>query len=235
MKKYLLAAALAGASCLSLPAHALTTICWSPDQSCTIEGEQKIYLDKSTSVVGSGHVGSQTGSPLVQFVSSTLSDYKSGFATVKPADDDSVSSAGVDAIYSFDISVPGHTFGDVLWDVQMFNTKVKDVLYNFTAYAYLGGTLQAFHTFFGLKPNSDLSFGAVGIDGGQFDELYLTTTTGFSELKHFQISGLDGVVINPTSGVPEASTWAMLLTGFGFVAYAAYYRRRSTVGASATT
>ena len=216
MKKLLAIAGLA--TVLSSPAFALTTICWTPGGSCSADDETKIFLDKSTSVVGAGHVGSQAGLPLVQFVSSTQSDYKNGFATVKPT--------SVDAIYSFDISIPGHTFGDLLWDVQMFNTKVKDALYSFTAYAYLGGTLQAFHNFVDLGHDSDLSFGAFGIDGGQFDELYLTTNSGFKELKHFQVSGLDGVVINPTSGVPEPSTWAMGIIGFALIAGMGWKRSR---------
>lgn len=202
------------------PAHALTNICWSPNESCsTPDDETKIYLDKSTSVVGAGHIGSQNGLPAVQFVSSTQSDYKNGFATVKPT--------SVDAIYSFDISVPGHTFGDLLWDVQMFNTKVKDAVFSFNAYAYLGGTLQDFFHFGGLGHDSDLSFGAFATDGGQFDELYLTSDTGFKELKHFQISDLDGVSITPvTGGVPEPSTWLMGIMGFGLVAALGVKRKR---------
>jgi len=218
MKKLLAIAGLA--TVLSSPAFALTNICWSPDESCTAaDDETKIYLDKSTSVVGAGHVGSQAGLPEVQFVSSTVSDYKNGFATVKPT--------SVDAIYSFDIEVPGHTFGDLLWDVQMFDTKVKGALFTFNAYAYLGGTLQDFHSFTGLGHDSDLSFGAFATDGGQFDELYLTSDTGFKELKHFQISELDGLSITPVSGgVPEPSTWAMGIVGFALIAGMGWKRSR---------
>ena len=218
MKKILLATVMAFG--FMAPAHALTNICWTPGESCSADDETKIYLDKSTSVIGSGNVGSQTGLPEVKFVSSTQSDYKNGFATVKPS--------VLDYITTFDITIPGHTFGDLLWDVQMFNTKVKDAVFSFTAYAYLGGVLQESHVFGGLNHDADLSFGAFGLNDGQFDELYLSSATGFKELKHFQVSGIDGLTITPTSGVPEPSTWALGMVGFAVMAFMGW-RKRSFV------
>ena len=56
------------------------------------------------------------------------------------------------------------------------------------------------------------------IDGAQaFDTSW--TNAGF-------VNGGD-VVINPTSGVPEPSTWAMLIAGFGIMGLMGYRRRMS--------
>ena len=63
------------------------------------------------------------------------------------------------------------------------------------------------------------------IDGAQaFDTSW--TNAGFVD---------SNPVINPTGGVPELSTWGMLLVGFGLMGFGAFYRGRSATGASLTT
>jgi hypothetical protein len=60
--------------------------------------------------------------------------------------------------------------------------------------------------------------------GGAFDELNLLNADGFKEIKHIEISGLARVV---GSAVPEPSTWAMLVAGFGLMGLVGYRKTRS--------
>jgi hypothetical protein len=229
MKKFLLATVVAFAfAAPSAPAFALVDLCFDPNQSCGIDNEAKIFLDKAKNVLsGTGHVGSQTGLPVVLFQSHDhidLFDLANGFATIKPSDGKNLT--------GLDITVPGHTFGDFLWDAQMTNNKnFSD--FGFTAQGFLGGILQDSFVYTGLGHDTDLSFGVLGLDGGQIDELRLFSASGFKELKHFQISGIDGLTITPTSGVPEPSTWAMGIAGFGFMALMGWRRHRQTLAAAA--
>jgi hypothetical protein len=59
---------------------------------------------------------------------------------------------------------------------------------------------------------------------GAFDEVNLLSADGFNEIKHIEISGLARVV---GSAVPEPSTWAMLVTGFGLMGLVGYRKTRS--------
>jgi hypothetical protein len=208
------------AACLVSPAHA--AICFSGTAAaCAGTDEQKIFLESGTTRNGLGNVGSQAGTPLVHLDSSVNLDLANGFANIKPSSGDSFS--------NLDITIPGHTFGDFLYDVQLFNNRDAASL-SFTVSALLGGVLQGSHTYSDLKHDADLSFGVFALNGGQIDELTLVSNTGFKEIKHLQVSDLDGgVVINPTGSVPEPSTWAMMILGFAGVGLMAYRRRKTAV------
>lgn len=58
----------------------------------------------------------------------------------------------------------------------------------------------------------------MGFSGGGFDEVRLQATTVIQAL------ALDN--ISATSGVPEPSTWAMMLLSFAGLSYAGYWRAR---------
>jgi hypothetical protein len=211
------------AAWLASPAHA--AICFSgTGVACAGSDEQKIFLEASGqggTKNGLGNVGSQTGTPIVHLNSTVNLDLANGFANIKPTSGDSFA--------SLDITIPGHTFGDFLYDVQMFNNKDAASL-SFTVSALLGGVLQGSHTYTDLKHDADLSFGVFALNGGQVDELTLVSNTGFKEIKHLQVSDIDGgVVINPTGSVPEPSTWAMMLLGFAGVSFMAYRRRKGLI------
>jgi hypothetical protein len=214
MKELLFSAALIA---LAAPAHATVDLCFGPPEACTTSGEQKIFLQAQTNtLLGLGNVGSQNGLPVVDFASHDgidLIDLKNGFATIKPSDGKNLT--------GIDITIPGHTFGDFLYDVQMFNNKSFDDL-GFTVQGFLGGVLQDFHTYTGLGHDTDLSFDVVVLGGLQIDELKLFSDSGFKELKHFQVSGLD-----PTGGVPEPSTWAMGVIGFAMLGAVGWRKKRT--------
>jgi hypothetical protein len=77
-----------------------------------------------------------------------------------------------------------------------------------------------------------IDFGApktVNFDGGSFD---LTV----NDIYLFSLDPRDpvvGSVTNITTAVPEPSTWALMLIGFGGLGYAAYRRRRNSTAALA--
>jgi hypothetical protein len=75
--------------------------------------------------------------------------------------------------------------------------------------------------------NADLGnganrFGFVGIDGQTISNVAFSTVGGIADVRQIR---LDETL---ATAVPEASTWAMMLVGFGMMGAAMRYRRRST-------
>ena len=75
----------------------------------------------------------------------------------------------------------------------------------------------------GFYSNDDVKNGLDGFNvtatgGTFFTSLTITSQDGFSQLKHFEISGL-------APAVPEPSTWAMMILGFAGVGFMAYRRK----------
>jgi hypothetical protein len=210
------ALALAGVSITASSASA-TTVCLGGDvgsPSCTASDESMIFLDSASGVMtGTGNIGSQTGLPAVQFTSDSSLDFANGFATITP------SAKGKSSFGDLEFTIPGHTFTDLVFDLQMFNADTTDL----TIEAIDGNTLVQTFNLTGLKHDADLSFILVAT-GGPLTEISLFSDSGIKEAKHFEVSGV--------GGVPEPSTWAMVLLGFAGLGYAAY---RKTHSASAPT
>jgi hypothetical protein len=57
-------------------------------------------------------------------------------------------------------------------------------------------------------------------------------TTSGAPVNSTLISGLNGPQDLAISGVPEASTWAMALTGFAALAFAGFRRARPSAGSA---
>jgi hypothetical protein len=153
-----------------------------------------MFFDPATNVFsGSGHVGSQTGTPIVTFSSSSPDkiDFANGFAQISPRGD---------LFHTLAISVPaGYTFTDIVFDIL----SPPD----FTVTDSNGGT----STITGQK-NGLAEY--LALSGSPMTSLILSSTDGFTQIKQFEISGL-------TASVPEPSTWAMMVLGFaglGFMA-----------------
>jgi hypothetical protein len=79
------------------------------------------------------------------------------------------------------------------------------------------------------RPRRLLSQFSLTAVGGAFDELNLLNADGFKEIKHIEISGLARVV---GSAVPEPSTWAILVAGFGLMGLVGYRKQRQRFGVS---
>jgi hypothetical protein len=224
MKSLFLTTALLAAMGASptLAATVTTTFCGPDSEGGTCEGpvEAKVFLDSSkATALGTGEVGSPGSSTVIDFSSdsgslNSLLDVSGGFATIKPQQG-SVDFNGVDVV------IPGFTFTDIAFDVQL--TPTASATDSFTISAFSGAhVLDGVGTEFDAA-NTDKQF-SVTATGGAFDEVNIQSTTGFDEIKHIEISGLSPVV---SAVVPEASTWAMLITGFGLIGLSGLWRKQA--------
>lgn len=162
--------------------------------------EQKIYFDADVATSITGHVGSQTGTPLVSFTSPTVVDAKNGFASI-----DAVSKS---LYHDLTITIAkGFTFTDVVFDISSPDP--------FTIAASNGGTASLSD----LKNGND-EFTAFAINGTNLTWITLHSDIGFSQIKQFELSGVTAV-----TAVPEPTTWAMMILGFAGVGFLAYRRR----------
>jgi PEP-CTERM motif len=174
-----------------------------------------IFLDSASDVMtGTGNVGSQTGLPAVQFTSDSSLDFANGFATITPS-----AKGGKASFGDLEFTIPGHTFTDLVFDLQMLKADTTDL----TIEAIDGTTLVQSFDLTGLKHDADINFILVAT-GGPLTEISLMSTSGIKEAKHFEVSGV--------AAIPEPSTWAMMLLGFaglGFAAYRKAHRARSAL------
>jgi hypothetical protein len=77
--------------------------------------EQMVFLESaSNATTVQGNVGSQAGTPVVDFTSTSALDAANGFSNITPH-------TGSDFLTPVDITVPGFTFTDLDLSVQLFN------------------------------------------------------------------------------------------------------------------
>ena len=82
--------------------------------------EYKVYLDAAQLPTVIGHVGSQTGSVLVNFSSNTDTlDAANGFSTIKSATDNYIN--------NITITAPGYWFGDLIFSVNLAPNANNDL------------------------------------------------------------------------------------------------------------
>ena len=228
MNKFLITTALMLPLAAS-PAKATTVTFCGPDvESGPCEGanEQKVFLNEGHSETsGSGNVGSQTGPTLLFTVDGgaldTRVDTGGGFANITSANADKKSFSDFNGI---DITIPGFTFTDIAFDVQLHPTESSGTD-TFTAQAFSGAHISDGISTGSDAPDTDKQFSLTAV-GGVFDEVNLLSADGFDEIKHIEISGLARVV---GAAVPEPSTWAMMGLGFGLMGLLGYRKTRSAL------
>jgi len=168
--------------------------------------EEKVFLEKLTAKTITGHVGSQSGTPLVTFVADIAVDAKNGFASI----DATGSGKSLAPYHDLLVTIAaGFTFTDLVFDVLSPNP--------FTITASNGG----FSSLSNL-PNGNTEFTALAINGTNLTSIALHSDLGFTQIKQFELSGVTAV-----AAVPEPTTWAMMLLGFAGVGFVAYRRRSS--------
>jgi hypothetical protein len=136
-----------------------------------------------------------------------------------------ITSANADKLPDFngiDITIPGFTFTDIAFDVQLNPTEASGTD-SFTAQGFSGAHISDGTATGSDTPNDDKQFSLTAV-GGAFDEVNLLSADGFKEIKHIEISGLAAVV---GSAVPEAPTWAMMVAGFAGLGFLGYRKTRS--------
>jgi hypothetical protein len=175
--------------------------------------EEKVFLeaDKASTIIG--HVGSQTGTPLVYFSSTTdILDAKNGFATIKAEDG---------YLNNVTITAPGYWFEDLIFSVNLTPNSNSDL--EVVATDKSGGT----DTFSNWTTLSDWANGENRIlvlsdTGNLMKSVTIESQIGFESL-----GGLDQLKQTEISGmtpVPEPAT--ILLAGAGLLSLAGYGRRK---------
>ena len=167
--------------------------------------EPHIFLDANIGTTNTGHVGSQTGdpgTPAITFTSLVAVDVKNGFSSI-----DAI--GGGNAVFnSLAVSVPtGFVFTDLVFDT-LKNTDIT--ITGFLNAAFVGSYSN------NALPNGLNEFLTMAINGSAFTSLVLTSATGFSQIKQFEISGVSQV---PLPG-------ALVLFGSGLVGLGVLSRRR---------
>jgi hypothetical protein len=210
-------AAFAALACVGLGANhaSASTVClnathgatnYGPDASCATSGESEVFLQSKTdTITGFGNIGSQTGLPLVEFTSTNALDLANGNATITPA-----AKGGKASFANLDITIPGHTFTDLIFDVQMLNAH-STTGETLTLTTWDGSTLERSFTFTTLTHDADIHLTV--FDASGLTAVDLSSPTGMKEAKHFDVSGVEAI--------PETSTWSMMLIGLACLGYAA--------------
>lgn len=213
-----LGAAFVAAPTLAVPETA--SFCGpSSGMGCENSSDLMVFLNHQMDVMsGTGNIGTPSGLPLMSIVSdggalNMFIDLSNGFATITPAHP-AVTFNGLD------ITVPGYTFTQLVFDEQLTPTNPTMSSYNFTVSGYEGA-----HVLVGTGNESDAAdtdkeFSITAVNG-VFDEVNILSLTGFDEMKHFEIEGLEPVV---TVASPEPR--GIMLVGLGLVGLAYGFGRR---------
>jgi hypothetical protein len=207
------------------PARAVTiTFCGPSTEggSCESLNETKVFLNEGHSETsGSGTVG-QNGPTLLFSVDSGALDSRvdtgGGFANITSANADHIADFN-----GIEITIPGFTFTDIAFDVQLNPTEANGTD-TFTAQAFSGAHISDGIVTGADAPDTDKQFSLTAV-GGVFDEVNLLSADGFKEIKHIEISGLQAV----GSPVPEPSTWALMGIGFGLMGLVGYRKTRGAL------
>ena len=190
------------------PAHAVTvTFCGPQTEGGSCEGanEQKVFLNEGhTETSGSGTVGNGQNAPVLLFsvdggAFDTRVDTGGGFANITSANADSKNFDGFNGI---DITIPGFTFTDIAFDVQL-NPTEQSGTDSFTAQAFSGAHISDGTATGSDAPNDDKQFSLTAV-GGAFDEVNLLSADGFKEIGTAESRGWRGVV--GVTAVPRPST-----------------------------
>ncbi len=158
--------------------------------------EEKIFLNAGTGTTVTGQVGSQNGTPTVQFTSSTSLDAANGFATIKGENN---------AIYhDLTFSIPGYRFGDLIFDVEL-NDPQQSVSLEVTAFdgatelgSYSGFVSQddwvnGLNDILVLATGGNLMTAVVLESPTGFISVGGTPADGIDQTKHFQVSDVTPV------------------------------------------
>lgn len=170
--------------------------------------EEKVFLDADTASTITGHVGSQTGTPLVSFSSTTDTLVANdGFSSIKSADGH---------INNITITAPGYWFEDLIFSI-MLSSGNSDL--SVTAKDKSGGT--DVNTVWTLGNGENrilvLAKGSNLMQSVTVDSIPgFNALGGLSQFKQTEISGLTAVPVPP----------AIWLFGSGLLGMAAVARRK---------
>jgi hypothetical protein len=188
---------------------------FGPDSSCAAGTELEVKLqDAKDAMKGFGNIATTTA--VMEFTSTDALDLASGNATITPA-----AKGGAASFSNLDITVPGFSFTDVVFGLQLLNTANSGGE-DLTVTAWSGATLERSFTYDsssmnGLPHDALVTFTIADASG--LTAVDLSSTTGIKGAKGFDVSGV--------TVIPEASTWSMMLAGLLGLGFAGYRRARS--------
>jgi hypothetical protein len=191
--------------------------CQSNGNACLLGGEQKIFLQAQTNtMLGFGNVGGQDLLPIVDIHSDggrldMFIDLANGFSTIKPHN--GISFNGVD------ISIPGFTFTELIFHVQLTTATEFDVQ-GFADALRTSGLGLGLLEFAGA--NSDDEYRISALNGARFNDVDISALGGFDEIKQLEIGGV------LPNAVPEPSSLMLMGTFGAMMAGAGFWRRRRT-------
>ena len=103
--------------------------------------------------------------------------------------------------------------------------------FDFIFNALAAGASQKLTIFYGAASTEPAALGALGAVGAEvysFGQANSDKTGGRATTFIFGFKGVGGVVLPPTGGVPEPTSWALMIMGFGFAGAAIRRRRMQT-------
>jgi hypothetical protein len=161
----------------------------------------------------------------VDFSSTTVLDLANGFATITP---DKANANNGKFFGDLKFTTPGWTFTDLVYDAQMFNSDASP---GFTVTVFDGSLQIGSHTYTGLNHDADLSFALTSTS--PITEVDFSSTSGFKEFKHFELSGLTRVVGNPPPRTPLPAALPLFGTGLFGMGFLGWRRKRKAQAAAA--
>jgi hypothetical protein len=190
--------------------------------------EDKIYLDKGVGNTVTGNVGSPSGATIVDFSSKHKLDATNGFKNGE------VTGAGHDKkdssiFHRLNISVPGFTFEDLMFNVDLLENKLDESDLTIKVYGANNTLLDI------LKWKGDPDkWGKDGLTFLLFDTLGSTITSivlfsrsGFEDISHFRISDL----VDPPATPLPAAVWLFGTVLAGAAGIGCWRKRRTAVWA----
>lgn len=182
--------------------------------ACEPGNEVKVFLeDNKDTMLGFGNPGTQTATPIINFQSTggalnMFMDFANGFGTITPTQ-------GQSTFNGIDVTIPGFTFSDLVFDVQL--TPSSSAADQFTITPFDQNGIMTNIGNMSDAADTDKQFSVVA-GSGAFSEVDLASLTGFDEIKHIEISGIEPIP-GPVLGVPDAPTWVTMFAGFGVMAW----------------
>ena len=214
VERLIVASALTAAATIVGVNGASAAVCFSPPDSCTAGTEQMVFLEStSNGTTVMGNVGSQTGTPVVDFTSTSALDAANGFANITPH-------TGSDFTAPLAVTVPGFTFTDLDFSVQLFNSMASPDL---TITAMNGSTVLGSQSYTSQKHDADLDF--LLQSTSPITSVVLSTDTGFKELKQFELSGLDPVGVG-VAATPAPAALPLFVSGLGALGLFGWRKKR---------
>jgi hypothetical protein len=185
---------------------------------CSASGEQKIFLARGVGTTVSGNVGSHTGTPIVDFTSSTSLRAGNGFATVGPL--------GTNVFDDLNISIEPTGTSNFTFGALSFRELSSGVPTSLTIEAFdSSGTSLGMLSLTGLELGHAISTRFFVMAPSDPIASLVLESSGFMQVKQFKIAD---IVDPPVGQVPVPGALPLFGTGLGMLALLRGRRRRKT-------